>query len=118
MNGSADATDLPLILDCRNDYETNIGRFEGAEPLQTETFRDSWDALKNRLADVPKDAPIMTYCTGVSKECISPFLSAQQRSTHNSFHRVGNPLCESGRILDSRIGFSECVEIGRRNNCL
>jgi predicted sulfurtransferase len=38
--------DLPLILDCRNEYETDVGRFEGAEPLNTENFRDSWDVLK------------------------------------------------------------------------
>jgi predicted O-methyltransferase YrrM/rhodanese-related sulfurtransferase len=52
------------LLDCRNIYETDVGRFEGAEPLETHTFRESWDALKARLADTPKDAPILTYCTG------------------------------------------------------
>lgn len=56
--------DAPLILDCRNTYETSVGRFEGAVPLDTESFRDSWDVLKERLADTPKDAPIMAYCTG------------------------------------------------------
>jgi predicted sulfurtransferase len=55
---------LPIILDCRNTYETGVGIFEGAEPLETENFRESWDVLKKRLADTPKDAPIMTYCTG------------------------------------------------------
>lgn len=55
---------LPILLDCRNTYETDVGIFEGAEPLGTENFRDSWDVLKERLADTPKDAPIMTYCTG------------------------------------------------------
>ena len=59
-------TDMPLILDCRNDYETSIGRFEGAEPLDTTNFRDSWEVLDKRLQDVPKDAPIMVSF-GVSK---------------------------------------------------
>jgi predicted sulfurtransferase len=54
----------PIILDCRNNYETDVGIFEGAEALGTESFRDSWDVLKERLADTPKDAPIMAYCTG------------------------------------------------------
>ena len=66
-----------------------MGKFELAEPLQTENFRDSWDVLKEvsclqcnditcillitnhiislcliqRLKDTPKDTPIMTYCT-------------------------------------------------------
>lgn len=56
--------DLPILLDCRNKYETDVGIFEGAEPLDTENFRETWDVLKERLADTPKDAPIMTYCTG------------------------------------------------------
>jgi hypothetical protein len=54
----------PILLDCRNIYETDIGIFDGAEPLNTQSFRESWDVLKDRLADTPKDAPIMTYCTG------------------------------------------------------
>ena len=62
-NGAAAGAEV-TILDCRNSYETDVGRFVGAEPLETQTFRDSWDALKERLADTPKDAPIMTYCTG------------------------------------------------------
>ena len=56
--------DLPIVLDCRNHYETGVGRFVGAEPLGTKTFRESWDVLKDRLKDTPKNAPIMTYCTG------------------------------------------------------
>ena len=56
--------DAPILLDCRNTYETDVGIFDGAEPLATENFRDSWDILKDRLAETPKDAPIMTYCTG------------------------------------------------------
>ena len=59
-----DDSESPILLDCRNTYETDVGIFEGAEPLGTDSFRDSWDVLKDRLADTPKDAPIMTYCTG------------------------------------------------------
>ena len=59
-----DGKAVPIVFDCRNDYETQVGKFELAEPLQTENFRDSWDVLKERLKDTPKDTPIMTYCTG------------------------------------------------------
>ena len=55
---------IPLIFDCRNDYETSVGIFEGADPLDTENFRDSWDVFAEKLKDTPKDTPIMTYCTG------------------------------------------------------
>jgi UPF0176 protein len=53
-----------ILLDCRNKYESDVGRFEGSEPLNTDTFKDTWDALKERLQEKPKDAPIYTYCTG------------------------------------------------------
>lgn len=56
--------DIPLIFDCRNTYETNLGLFQNAEPLSTETFKESWDVLKEKLKDTPKDKQIMTYCTG------------------------------------------------------
>jgi len=68
-SGSSDTTQrfqqqVPIVLDCRNKYETDVGTFVGAEPLNTEFFRESWDVLKERLRDTPKDAPILTYCTG------------------------------------------------------
>jgi len=53
-----------IILDCRNSYESDVGRFEGAIPLNTTFFRDSWIVLDELLKDTPKDAPILTYCTG------------------------------------------------------
>lgn len=62
--GTETSADTPILFDCRNTYETDVGIFEGAIPLETENFRDSWDVLKDQLADTPKDAPIMTYCTG------------------------------------------------------
>lgn len=54
----------PLLFDCRNAYESDIGIFEGAVPLNTVRFSDSWDILEKVLEGKPKDTPIMTYCTG------------------------------------------------------
>ena len=54
----------PIILDCRNKYESAVGRFEGAIPLDTHTFKDSWAALSSLLQDKDPETPIMTYCTG------------------------------------------------------
>jgi predicted sulfurtransferase len=59
---------VPLVFDCRNRYETSVGIFDGAEPLDTENFRESWDMFHEKLKDKPKDTPIMTYCTG-GKDC-------------------------------------------------
>jgi len=62
--GMEQNSSTPLIFDCRNDYETAVGQFEGAQPLNTTNFRDTWDVLKDQLKDTPNDTPIMTYCTG------------------------------------------------------
>ncbi len=53
-----------IVIDCRNKYESDMGMFQGAIPLNTETFSDSWEVLDELLKDTPKDAPILTYCTG------------------------------------------------------
>ena len=50
---AADGHRRPLLLDVRNSYETAVGTFEGAEPLETATFSQSWDALRERLDGVP-----------------------------------------------------------------
>jgi predicted sulfurtransferase len=54
----------PVILDCRNKYESDVGRFDGAIPLDTNTFQESWAALETILKDTDPNTPIMTYCTG------------------------------------------------------
>ncbi len=86
-DGGEPSAKAPIVLDCRNDYETRVGKFELAEPLGTENFRDSWDALKERLRDVPKDAPIMTYCT-VSERWHPFFGSARLRASRSLFRQL------------------------------
>jgi predicted sulfurtransferase len=53
-----------LILDCRNLYESDVGRFENAIPLKVDTFKESWDELDRLLEGKHPDTPILTYCTG------------------------------------------------------
>ncbi|CAM9300615.1 unnamed protein product [Phaeothamnion confervicola] len=54
----------PIVLDCRNDYESDVGIFDAALPLSTSFFRESWNVLRERLANTPRDTPLLTYCTG------------------------------------------------------
>jgi predicted sulfurtransferase len=53
-----------IVLDCRNSYESDVGIFENAIPLNTTYFRESWTALDEILAGRDKSQPILTYCTG------------------------------------------------------
>jgi predicted sulfurtransferase len=60
-----------LLLDCRNDYETQLGTFQHATPLNTTTFSESWNVLQqlavqqdSSLMMKNKDDPIYIFCTG------------------------------------------------------
>lgn len=59
----------PLLLDCRNHYESAEGTFKGAEALGTDKFTESWKVLDDRLKDVDRSTPLMTFCTGLSRLC-------------------------------------------------
>jgi predicted sulfurtransferase/predicted O-methyltransferase YrrM len=89
------------LLDCRNFYETDVGRFEGSEPLETHTFRDSWDALKERLADTPKDAHIMTYCTGGIR-CVKVGAYLTQELGFTNVSRLAGGIIAYDRILNEK----------------
>lgn len=55
----------PLLIDVRNDYEWQVGRFEGAELPPCETFRDfSEYAEQLKQHKDPEQTPVMMYCTG------------------------------------------------------
>lgn len=77
----------PVVLDCRNAYESDIGRFSGAVPLNTDTYRDTWQQLGKLLAETPKDTPILTYCTvGPPRafECTLAHSCTERASSHLS----------------------------------
>lgn len=54
-----------ILIDVRNDYESRIGHFEGAELPPLESFRDFHayaQQLQTRVDS--KETPVMMYCTG------------------------------------------------------
>lgn len=67
-NASSDSS--TLVLDVRNFYEHEIGRFDGATRIMVDTFRDTFDAvdeiLENHKAEHDGRPPseVMMYCTG------------------------------------------------------
>ena len=70
--------DVP-ILDARNDYESEIGAFKSAIKPKIKTFKD----IKKTLDTLPKDKPVMTYCTG---DIRCEYLSAYMK--HEGFQDV------------------------------
>lgn len=67
-----------LVLDIRNDYEWEVGRFDSADrpPCQTSRgFKEYAKQLKEKIN--PKETPVMMYCTGgIRCELFSALLKA------------------------------------------
>lgn len=56
-----------LLIDVRNDYESKVGHFEGAELPQCKSFREFVDYTEKELIEkrqIQKDKKILMYCTG------------------------------------------------------
>jgi UPF0176 protein len=52
-----------IVLDIRNDYEYEMGRFEGAVRPPVETFKEFPDWIEQQFG-AQRDRLILTYCTG------------------------------------------------------
>ncbi len=70
-----------IVLDARNDFESDIGAFKGKNVIKPKikNFRD----IKPHLKKLPKDQPILTYCTG---DIRCEYLSAYMK--HKGFDEV------------------------------
>jgi len=55
--------DGTVVIDMRNHYESEVGRFEGASCPDTDTFREELARI-NELYAEEKDKTILMYCTG------------------------------------------------------
>ncbi|GKY98758.1 hypothetical protein MPSEU_000832100 [Mayamaea pseudoterrestris] len=88
----------PIVLDFRNVYETDVGRFDGAEPLGTTNFRESWDVVNERLASVDKSTPILMYCTGGIR-CVKAGAYVTQELGFTNVSRLAGGIIAYDRIL-------------------
>ena len=53
-----------VVIDVRNDYESEIGHFEGAIKPQVEHFYEFPEWLDQFEAELDKDKKVLMYCTG------------------------------------------------------
>ncbi|MFN7096699.1 MAG: rhodanese-related sulfurtransferase [Gammaproteobacteria bacterium] len=66
-----------VIIDTRNDYEYELGTFEGAIDLHIKNFR-SFPAAVANLDDTMKDKPVVVFCTGgIRCEKAAPYMIKQ-----------------------------------------
>ena len=116
------------LIDTRNDYETAVGRFEGAEDPNTENFTDFATYVDEHL-DPERDQEIAMYCTGgIRCEKASSFLLA--KGFQRVYHLDGGILRyleetdpEDSRwqgecyVFDERVSVGHDLEPGHFRNC-
>ncbi len=52
-----------LIVDMRNEYEAEVGKFDGAHVMEVDTFREQLAKVEEELGE-EKDKKVLMYCTG------------------------------------------------------
>lgn len=78
-----------VILDTRNDYETEIGVFEGAIDPKLEKFQD-FPAYVEK-SGIPKDKKVLMYCTGGIR-CEKASLEMERQGYKNVYQLDGGIL--------------------------
>ena len=113
-----------LVVDMRNHYEFEVGHFDGAVEIPSDTFRDQLPKAVELLKD-HKDKPVIMYCTGgIRCEKASSYLL--HRGFQKVFHLEGgiihyaNTVKENGLenkfhgknfVFDERLGEAITEEI-------
>lgn len=70
-----------IVLDARNNYESDIGYFKTQNVIKPDIR--AFKQIKKELEKLPKDKPILTYCTG---DVRCEYLSAYMK--HKGFDKV------------------------------
>ncbi|MGE4130450.1 MAG: rhodanese-like domain-containing protein [Bdellovibrionales bacterium] len=78
-----------VVVDTRNDYEYEIGRFKGALNLNLKEFHEFPDVVAN--TDLPKDKEILIYCTGGIR-CEKAILAMRQQGYDKVYQLDGGIL--------------------------
>lgn len=78
-----------VVVDTRNDYEYDIGHFEGALNPNIKEFTEFPEYL--RKSEIPKDKKLMIYCTGGIR-CEKAIYDAQEQGYKNVYQLDGGIL--------------------------
>lgn len=117
-----------VLIDTRNDYEVEIGTFDGAINPKTETFRDfpAWVEQASSLQNKPK---VAMYCTGGIR-CEKSTAYLKELGYDDVYHLEGGilkyletvPEEESmwkGEcfVFDARVSVGHGLELGHYDQC-
>ncbi len=102
-----------IVLDARNDYESEIGAFKGKNVIKPKikNFRD----IKSELAKIPKDKPVLTYCTGdVRCEYLSAYM--KHKGFEEVYHLDGGIVKYGQEFKDDGFWEGKCFVFDKRLN--
>lgn len=100
-----------IVFDARNDYESDIGAFKGAIKPAIKTFKE----VKGELEKLPKDKPILTYCTGdIRCEYLSAYM--KHKGFQDVYHLDGGIVKYGERYGDEGYWDGKCYVFDRRMN--
>lgn len=102
-----------VVLDARNDYESQIGAFKGKNVVKPniKNFRD----IKSELEKLPKDKPILTYCTGdVRCEYLSAYM--RHKGFADVYHLEGGIVKYGQQFKDDGFWEGKCYVFDKRLN--
>ena len=117
-----------LLVDTRNDYEVEIGTFEGALNPDTETFREFPQYVKDNL-DKEKHKKVAMFCTGGIR-CEKSTAYLKEQGFEEVYHLEGGilkyleevPSTETmwqGEcfVFDGRVAVNHGLEQGQYDQC-
>ncbi len=78
-----------VVIDTRNTYESNIGKFKNALTPAIDNFQEFPAAMK--AASIPKDKTVMMYCTGGIR-CEKAIFSMEEQGYQNVYQLEGGIL--------------------------
>ncbi len=102
-----------IILDARNDYESDIGAFKGRNVIKPKikTFKE----VKKYVEKLPKDQPILTYCTGdIRCEYLSAYM--KHKGFDEVYHLDGGIVKYGEQFKDAGHWEGKCFVFDRRLN--
>ncbi|MEX0934538.1 MAG: rhodanese-related sulfurtransferase [Candidatus Saccharimonadales bacterium] len=102
-----------LILDARNKYESEIGAFKGKNVIKPSI--DTFKEIKEELDELPKDQPILTYCTGdIRCEYLSAYM--KHKGFNEVYHLDGGIVKYGQEFKDKGYWEGKCFVFDRRLN--
>lgn len=106
-----------VLLDVRNDYEIRVGSFPGAVDPGTTNFTELAEFVQGW--DLPRDTPVMTFCTGgIRCEKAVPLLRAagfaQVHQLHGGILEYFREFPDGGKFQGECFVFDDRVALDSR----